>query len=232
VSPFFRVVLRCFARTLPGNANDKSRSRGRAGHGQASPLSTRVDKDRRTQSGPAVPLPKFPPLRANSVERDIGPYVTQEANESSRHASAHLPSRSPSGREQSERARRAARACRYSGSFREDNVSPRRLGANKIGSDRKFSLQFCHSERSRGISEFFSFARAFKIRDASTPLSMTREGDNTVIKNAIPARLGTSPHPWLPHNQNRRRLLPACKHDLQRRPPRIRRDTCSPRDFS
>src|SRR2546429_8143306 len=123
-SQFFRGLLRCYADMLPENANDKIRSRGRAGHGQASPLSTRVDKDRRTQSGPAVPLPKFPPLRANSVERDIGPYVTQEANESSRHASAHLPSRSPSGREQSEHARRAARASRYSGSFREDNVSP------------------------------------------------------------------------------------------------------------
>src|SRR5438067_12222722 len=109
---------------LPENANDTIRSRGRAGHRQASPLSTRVDKDRRTQSGPAVPLPKFPPLRANSVERDIGPYVTQEANESSRHASAHLPSRSPSGREQSERASLVARASRYSGSFLVVHVSP------------------------------------------------------------------------------------------------------------
>src|SRR5204862_7932124 len=85
---------------------------------------------------------KFPPLRANSVERDIGPYVTQEANESSRHASAHLPSRSPSGREQSERARRAARASRYSGSFREDNVSPRRWPESRTVSGHRSSQHF------------------------------------------------------------------------------------------
>src|SRR5438034_9358801 len=91
-SQFFRGLLRCYADMLPENANDKIRSRGRAGHGQASPLSTGGDKYRRTQSGPAVPLPKFPSLRAFSVERDICPYVTEVSNESSRHAVSHLSS--------------------------------------------------------------------------------------------------------------------------------------------
>src|SRR5438552_17030598 len=89
-SQFFRGLLRCYADMLPENANDKIRSRGRAGHGQASPLSTRVDKDRRTQSCQAVTLTKFPPLRATSVDCDISSYVTQEANESCRPGIAYL----------------------------------------------------------------------------------------------------------------------------------------------
>src|SRR5436190_23091701 len=74
-SQFFRGLLRCYADMLPENANDKIRSRGRAGHGQASQLSTRVDIDWRTQSGPAVPYPKFSPMSETSVVRDFGMFI-------------------------------------------------------------------------------------------------------------------------------------------------------------
>src|ERR1700751_4276887 len=81
-SPFSQEVLRCFAHTLPENGNDKNRSPARAARTQPSLLSSRVDKDLRTQSRPAVPVAKFLQQRANSATRDIAPRATPEENES------------------------------------------------------------------------------------------------------------------------------------------------------
>src|SRR5438093_1450540 len=83
-SPFSPEVLRYFAHTLPENGNDKNRSPARAARAQPLLLSSRVDKDLRTQSRPAVPFPKFLRRRANSAARDIAPCATPEENESKR----------------------------------------------------------------------------------------------------------------------------------------------------
>src|SRR5437867_9502709 len=55
---------------------------------------------------------------------------------------------------------------------------------------------------------------------------------NRKLQIKIPPRLGTSPHPWPPHNQNRLRLPPVYKRDLRRRLPRTPQDACSPPDSS
>src|SRR5438093_4271099 len=132
-SPFFQEVLRCFAHRLPENGNDKNRSPARAAHARPSLLSSRLDKDLQTQSRPAVPFPKFLRRRANSAARDIAPCATPEENESCKRASSRLFPPSSSGLEQSERAGRAAPAFRCNRSSREDNVSRRRLPANRTG---------------------------------------------------------------------------------------------------
>src|SRR5262249_26561764 len=124
-------VLRYFAHTLPENGNDKTRLPARAARAQPSLPSSRVDKDLRTQSRPGVPFPKFLRWRVNSASRDIAPCATPEENESCKRVSTRLFSPSSSDREQSERARHPARASRCNRSSREDNVSLRRLPANK-----------------------------------------------------------------------------------------------------
>src|SRR4030095_13425532 len=81
VSPFSRGALRSFARTLLENARDKIRPRVRAERARPSMLSSRADKDRRIRSHPAVPGPKFLPLREGLAARGIAPSATQEENE-------------------------------------------------------------------------------------------------------------------------------------------------------
>src|ERR1700757_3350306 len=99
-SPFSQGASRSFERTLLENASDKIRPQVRAVCARLSMLSSRVDRDRRTRLHPAVPAPKFLPLREGSTARGIAPSATQEGNESCKHASARLPSASSSLREQ------------------------------------------------------------------------------------------------------------------------------------
>src|SRR5262245_29408319 len=89
-SPISQEVLRCFAHTLPENGNDKNRSPAGAARAQPSLLSSRVDRDLRTQLCPGVPVPKFLQRRANSAVPDIAPCATPEENESCKRASTGL----------------------------------------------------------------------------------------------------------------------------------------------
>src|SRR5215470_16268037 len=99
VSPFSQGALRSFARTLLENASDKIRPRVHTVCVRPSVPSSRADKDRPTQSHPAVPAPKFLPLREGSTAPGIVPSATLEGNESCKHASARLLSASSSLRE-------------------------------------------------------------------------------------------------------------------------------------
>src|SRR5262245_62126919 len=100
VSPFSQGVSRSSARTLLGNESDKIRLQVRVVRVRPSKLSSRADTDRRTQSHPAVPAPKFLRLREDSAAHGIAPSATQEENESCKHASARLRSTSSSRQEQ------------------------------------------------------------------------------------------------------------------------------------
>src|SRR6266480_1687853 len=133
VSPFSRGALRSFARTLLENASDKIQPQARAARGRPSTLSSRADKDRRTRSHPAVPGPKFLPLREDSAARGIALPATQEGNEWCKHANARLLSASSSRQEQSEHVCPGARAGRCNRSSREDIASRLHLPANRTG---------------------------------------------------------------------------------------------------
>src|SRR5437899_8834478 len=121
-SPSCQEVWRCFADTPPESVNDKNRSPAHAARTRPSLLSSQVGRDRRTQSSPAAPVPKFLQLHANSAARGIAPCATPQENESCKRANAHLHSPSSSHPEQLERARRPAPACRCNRSFREGIV--------------------------------------------------------------------------------------------------------------
>src|SRR5947208_3645979 len=97
VSRFSQGALRCCQGMLLENANDKIRSLVRVECAQPLLLSNRVDKDRRTQSGPAVLAPRFLRLRGDLAGRGIASCATREENESCKRATAHSPSALLSG---------------------------------------------------------------------------------------------------------------------------------------